>query len=86
LPSRDGKQVFAVGSQTRGELIRYDSVSVSGEDRQHEVAFAQDCVAKHDKYGYLTICCLGVGWALEIGARNLLWISWASIGTNRRDF
>jgi Tol biopolymer transport system component len=27
LPSRDGKQIFAIGSQTRGELIRYDSAT-----------------------------------------------------------
>ena len=27
LPSRDGKQIFVVGSQPRGELIRYDSAS-----------------------------------------------------------
>ena len=29
VPSKDGKKIFTVGSQRRGELIRYDGKMVS---------------------------------------------------------
>ena len=47
------------------KVVRLDSVS--DEDRQHAVAFAQDCVKKHDKYGYLTI--LSIALSLLFGGR-----------------
>ena len=37
------------------------------KDREHEVAFAKDCVAKHAKYGYLTI--LSIALSLLFGGR-----------------
>ena len=46
-------------------VVRLDSVS--GQDRQHEVAFAKDCVAKHVRYGYLTI--LSIAFSLLFGGR-----------------
>ena len=46
-------------------VVRLDSVS--DEDREHEVAFAKDCVAKQDKYGYVTI--LSIGLSLLFGGR-----------------
>jgi hypothetical protein len=46
-------------------VVRLDGVSV--QDRQHEVAFATYCVAKHAKYGYLTI--LGIALSLLAGGR-----------------
>lgn len=47
------------------QVVRLDGISDG--DRQHEVAFANDCVAKHEGYGYLTI--LSIAFCLLFGGR-----------------
>ena len=47
------------------QVVRLDGVSAL--DRDHEVAFAKDCVARHQKYGYLTI--LSIALSLLFGGR-----------------
>jgi len=47
------------------QVVRLDGVS--NEDRQHEVAFAKDCLARNQKYGYLTI--LSIALSLLFGGR-----------------
>ncbi|HEV2396882.1 MAG TPA: protein kinase [Candidatus Sulfotelmatobacter sp.] len=47
VPSRDGKQIFAVGAQRRGELVRYDSrvrefVPFLGGISAYDVTFSRD--------------------------------------------
>jgi uncharacterized protein YycO len=72
----NGGIIEALGSGVRaGNISKYTPIdydvvrldSVSDEDRQHEVAFAQDCAAKHVKYGYLTI--LSIAFSLLFGGR-----------------
>ena len=71
-----GGIVEAIGSGvTPGNISKYKSVpyhvvrldGVSDADRSHEVAFANDCVAKHRKYGYLTI--VSIALSLLFGGR-----------------
>ena len=47
------------------QVVRLDGVS--NEGREHEVAFAKDCVARHQKYGYFTI--LSIALSLLFGGR-----------------
>ncbi len=72
----NGGIIEALGSGVKaGNISKYAPIDyhvvrlddVSDEDRQHEVAFAKDCVAKHDKYGYLTI--LSIALSLLFGGR-----------------
>ena len=59
----NGGIIEALGSGVKvGNISKYTPIDyhvvrldgVSDEDRQHQVAFAKDCVAKHDKYGYFS--------------------------------
>ncbi len=72
----NGGIIEALGSGVRaGNISKYTPIdykvvqleNVSDEDCQHEVAFAKDCVAKNDKYGFLTI--LSIALSLLFGGR-----------------
>lgn len=71
-----GGIIEALGSGVRaGNISKYTPIdykvvrldSVPDEYRQHEVAFAEHCVAKHAEYGYLTI--LSIALSLLFGGR-----------------
>ena len=72
----NGGIIEAVGSGVKsGNISKYISIdyhvvrldSVSDEDREHEVEFARDCVARHEKYGRLTL--ISISLALLFGCR-----------------
>lgn len=72
----NGGIIEALGSGVKaGNISKYAPIdyhvvrldNVSGGDRQHEVEFAKDCLAKHDKYGYLTIA--SIAFSLLFGGR-----------------
>ena len=76
LTDINGGIIEALGSGVKaGNISKYKPIdyhvvrldSVSDEDREHEVAFAKDCVEKQDKYGYVTI--LSIGLSLLFGGR-----------------
>jgi len=71
-----GGIIEALGSGvTPGNISKYTPVDyhvvrldgVSDGDRLHEVAFGDDCVAKHREYGYLTI--VSIALSLLFGGR-----------------
>jgi len=76
ITDSNGGIIEALGSGVQaGNISKYTPIdyqvvrleNVSDEDREHEVAFAKDCLARNQKYGYLTI--LSIALSLLFGGR-----------------